>query len=89
MRAVNTHDPKEAARLQKLLESTAEQPARSRKEILRDFENPQMTYTQARERDPAVQKAPDRTAVVPSDDQTKVPVRAEKFKEPKFHGHSR
>lgn len=89
MRAVNTRDPKEAARLQKLLESTADRSMRSLKEILRDFVNPQMTYTQARERDPAVQKAPDRTAVVPSEDQAKVPVRAEKFKEPKFHGHSR
>lgn len=89
MRAVNTSDPKEAARLQKLLESTADRSARSLKEILRDFVNPQMTYTQAREHDPAVQKAPDRTEVVPSKDQAKVPVRAEKFKEPKFHGHSR
>lgn len=89
MRAVNTRDPKEAARLQKLLESTADRSARSLKEILRDFENPPMTYTQAREHDPAVQKTPDRTAVVPSEDQAKVPVRAEKFKEPKFHGHSR
>ncbi len=89
MRASATKDPKEAARLQKVLESAACQPARSLKEILRDFENPQMTYTQARESDPAVQKAPDRTAVVPSEDQAKVPVRVEKFKEPKFHGHSR
>lgn len=89
MRAVNTSDPKEAARLQKLLESTADRSARSLKEILRDFVNPQMTYPQAREHDPAVHKTPDRTAVVPSEDQAKVPVRAEKFKEPKFHGHSR
>lgn len=89
MRAVNTSDPKEAARLQKLLESTADRSARSLKEILRDFENPQMTYAQAKEHDRAVQKAPDRTAVVPSEDQAKVPVRGEKFKEPKFPGHSR
>jgi hypothetical protein len=89
VRASNTKDPKEAARLRAVLESTAEQPARSLKEILRDFENPQMTYTQAGERDPAVQKARDRTAVVASEDHARVPVRTEKLEEPKFHGHSR
>jgi hypothetical protein len=89
MRAANTRDPKEAARLQKLLESTVDRSARSLKEILRDFENPQMTYTQAREHDPAVQEAPDRTALVPSEDQAKVPIRAEKSREPKFEGHFR
>ncbi|HMO82466.1 MAG TPA: relaxase MobL [Pyrinomonadaceae bacterium] len=89
MRAVNTRDPKEAARLRAVLESAVEQPVRSLKEILRDFEDPQTTYTQEREHDPAVQKAPDRTAVVTSEDQAKVQAKAEKFKEPKFLGHSR
>lgn len=89
MRASTTKDPKEAARLQKILESAAGQPARSLKEILRDFENPQTTYTQPKERDLARQTAPERTAVVTSEDQANVPVRAEMIKEPKFHGHSR
>lgn len=89
MRASTTKDPKEAARLQKILESAAGQPARSLKEILHDFENPRTTYTQPKERDPAVRMAPDRVAATVAEDHAIVPVRAEKNKEPKFHGHTR
>lgn len=89
MRVSTTEDPKEAARLQKILESAAGQPARSLREILRDFENPPTTHAQPKERDPAVQTARDRIAVLAFEDQANVPVRAEKIKGPKFHGHSR
>lgn len=89
MRASTTKDPKEAARLHKILESTAGQPARSLKDILRDFENPPTTYAKSKERDPDMQTAPDRTALIPSEDRAIVPVRADKIKEPKFYGHSR
>lgn len=89
MRASTTKDPKEAARLQKILESAVGQPARSLKEILRDFENQPTTHAQPRERDPAVRTAPGRIGAIASEDQTIAPVRAEKIKEPKFHGHFR
>lgn len=89
MRASNTKDSKEASRLRAVLESAQDQPAHSLKEILRDFENPPAAYIQANERVPAVQEAPDRTAITPSEDQAKVSVRAEKLKEPRFQGRSR
>lgn len=89
IRASTTGDPKEAARLRKILDSAADQPARSLNELLRDFENPPTTHAQPKERDPAVQTAPDRIAVIASEEQAIVPVRAEEIKEPKFHGHSR
>jgi hypothetical protein len=39
IRAAKTSDPKEATRLNKLLETTADHPSHSLKDILRDFEN--------------------------------------------------
>lgn len=42
IRAANTRDPKAAARLRTILESPSDQPARSLKDILRDFENPEL-----------------------------------------------
>ena len=89
MRASNTRNPNEAARLQKILESAADQPARSLKEILRDFENPPTTHAQPKERDPGVRTAPGRIGTIAWEDQAIAPVRAEKIKDPKFHGHSR
>ncbi len=89
MRASATKDPRETARLQKILESAAGQPARSLKEILRDFENPQTTYTRPNVRDTAVRTAPDWVAAIVAEDHAIVPVRVEKIIEPKFYGHSR
>lgn len=89
MRAFTTKDPTEAARMRKILESAAGQPARSLKELLRDFENPTTTHAGPNERDPAVRTAPDRIAIIASEDEAIVPVRAEKINEPQFYGHSR
>ncbi|MGH9949813.1 MAG: hypothetical protein ACRD6X_21815, partial [Pyrinomonadaceae bacterium] len=90
MRVSNTKDPKEAARLQPVLETAVDQPSRSLGKILSDFENPQLpTYTPEKERDPSLQRSVDRTEVVAREDQAKTPIRSEKLKEPKSPGHNR
>lgn len=86
MRAANTPDTSEAGRLRKVLESIVDQPQRSLKDILRDFESPSMTYAKDREHDPAMPKNSDRIEVVVPE---QVSGTHEKLKEPKFHGHSR
>ncbi len=86
IRAANTPDAREAARLRKVLESTADQRQRSLKDILRDFESPSMTYSMDLEYDPAVRKISDRSEVVVQEQGSG---KQEKIKEPKFHGHSR
>lgn len=86
MRAANTPDTSEAGRLRKVLESIVDQPQRSLKDILRDFESPSMTYAKDREHDPAVPKSSDRIELVVPE---QVSGTHEKLKEPKFHGHSR
>ena len=86
VRVSSAKDPKEAEGLQKILESAAGQPARSLKEILREFENPQTTYAQPKERDPAVKKGSERTSVVQPVDQSNVPGGPENVKESKFYG---
>ncbi|MGE3468450.1 MAG: hypothetical protein AB7J13_16130, partial [Pyrinomonadaceae bacterium] len=86
MRAANTPDAKEATRLRKVLESTADQPQRSLKDILRDFESPSLSHAKNHEYDPAVLKISDRSEVVV---QEQVSGKQEKIKEPKSYGHSR
>ena len=87
LRGSSAKDPKEAERLQKILESAAGQPARSLKEILRDFEN-SPTTSQPKFRDLAVTTGSERTAVVQPVDQTNVPSGPENVKESKFYGPS-
>lgn len=89
MRAANTPDAKEAARLRKVLESTADHPPRSLKEILRDFESPSMTYAKDREHDPAVRKTSGPIEVVVPEHRGQVSGKHETIKEPKSYGHSR
>lgn len=86
MRAATTADPKEAARMRKVLESTADQPQRSLKDFLRDFESPSMSHAKNREYDPSVPKISDRIDPVGPE---QVSGKHEKLKEPKFFGHSR
>lgn len=88
-RAFNAADPKEAARLEKILESASDEQPRSLQVILRDFENPQPVSAQEKERDPAVKSAQEHPAGVATEHQIRTHVKAEKAKEPKFHGHSR
>lgn len=49
MRAENTRDPKEAARMRTILESVDDKSVRSLAEILRDFENPEIAPAKNRE----------------------------------------
>ncbi len=51
MRAADTSDPKEAARLRSILESVSDQPTHSLKDILRGFENSEKTPASEKERD--------------------------------------
>jgi hypothetical protein len=85
MRASRAKNPQEAARLRKILESAADQPARSLKEILRDFENPQTTYTQPKERDRAVRTAPEGAAGNALEGHADGPIRADKEQKPYVH----
>lgn len=89
MRAASTTDAREVARLRKVLESTADQPPRSLKEILRDFESPPMSRAENREQDTAVRKTSGRIEVVGPEYREQVPGKQEKLNDPKFHGHSR
>ncbi len=86
IRAANTRDPKEAARLRTVLESASDQPARSLKEILRDFENPEMIPAREKEHIPAKQeKAP--PAETPAfNNPTREP---QERRGPSYQGHSR
>jgi hypothetical protein len=88
-RAFSTKDPSEAVRLQKVLESAAEQPAGSLTDILRDFETPRAISTQNKERDISLQKIADQQAAVASENPAKAPVRPEKIKDLRLYGHSR
>lgn len=88
-RASATRDSSEAARLQKILESAANQPAVSLGEMLGDFQTPRISSTQEKGHDPDLQKTIDRTPAVVSEDPTKVPIEAGRIKEPKAYGHHR
>ena len=89
MRADTTANPREAARLRKVLESTADQP-RSLTDILRDFESPSTPPATDREPDTAVRKSSDLIEIaIPERQDQVVAGKQEKLKEPNFHGHSR
>ncbi len=89
MRAANTPDAGEAARLRKVLESSADPSPRTLKEILRDFENPQTTSGKDLKHDPVVHMIADRMGPDVSELQERMPPKQEKIKEPKFYGPSR
>jgi len=89
MRAANTPDAREAARLRKVLESSADPSPRTLKEILRDFENPQTTSGKDLKHDPAVHMIADRRGPDVSELQERMPPKQEKIKEPKSYGPSR
>ena len=88
-RASGTPSGREAARLRNIIESTAGQPSRSLKEILRDFEDSRAIRADGRERNREVVRTPDRIeAIVPEHPEDRVRT-ANKCKEPQLHGNSR
>lgn len=89
IRASSTRNVRESARLRKLLESTADQPSRSLKDILRDFENPQTIRASDRERGPAMVQTSDRIDTIVPEPQEHGTRKKEKVKEPQMHGQSR
>ncbi|MEP6850425.1 MAG: hypothetical protein ABI999_16320, partial [Acidobacteriota bacterium] len=56
IRATNTPDPKEAARLRTVLDSASDKPVHSLKDILRDFENPEIISAREREHPSVIQE---------------------------------
>jgi hypothetical protein len=86
IRAMNTRDPKEAARLRAVLESASDQPARSLKEILRDFENPEMIPVKEKEHIPAMQEKASPAGTSAFNDPTREP---QERRSPGNQGHSR
>lgn len=89
IRASNTRNEWEASRLRKVLESRADQPTRSLKDVLCDFENPQTIRANDRERDPAMVQTSDRIDTIVPKPQEHGPRGKEKIKEPQIHGQSR
>ncbi len=88
-RASNTPNKKEAARLGKIVESTANDRHRSLKEILADFENHSITQTNERERDVVSPKPADRIDGVAAPQHEQTAGNEGKIKQPKFSSHSR
>lgn len=88
-RAFSTKDPSEAVRLQRVLESAAEQPIGSLTDLLRDFENPRTTGTQNKERDTSLQRIADEQWAVAIENPATAPVGSAKIKVPVSYGHSR
>jgi hypothetical protein len=88
-RASNTADKKEAARLEKIVESTANDPQRSLKEILADFENLSMTQANERERNVVSPKPADRFDDVAAPQHEQTAGNEGKIKQPKISSHSR
>lgn len=88
-RASNTPNKKEAARLGKIVESTAHDRQRSLKEILADFENLSMTQANERERDVVNPKPADRTDDVAAPQHEQTAGNEGRIKQPKIGTHSR
>lgn len=88
-RAFSTKDPSEAVRLQRVLESAAEQPIGSLTDLLRDFENSRTTSTRNKERDTSLQKIADQQAAAPPEKPARAPSGPEKIMEPMSYGHHR
>lgn len=89
MRAANTRDAREAARLRRILESSTDDAPRTLKEILRNFENPQTDSGKDLRHDPAAHTTTDRMVTDVSELQERIPPKQEKIKEPKLYGPSR
>ena len=85
-RAANTRDPKEAARLRAVLESASDQPVRSLKEILRDFENPEIIPAREKEHIPAKQEKEPPAETPAFNNPTREP---QERRGPSYQGHSR
>ncbi|QYO66701.1 relaxase MobL [Leptolyngbya sp. 7M] len=85
-RAANTRDLKEAARLRAVLESASDQPARSLKQILRDFENPEMIPAREKEHIPATLEKASPAETPAFNDPTREP---QERRGPGNQGHSR
>jgi hypothetical protein len=86
IRAANTRDPKEAARLRAVLESASDKSARSLKEILRDFENPEMIPTKEKKHILATQEKAEPSPTPAFNNPTHEP---QERRGPGYQGHSR
>jgi|GEM_PF-3288809 len=89
MRIAVTNNEKEAAQLQKVLESSTGEAPRSLKEILRDFEAPPTTRDAGQEKSSPVHELAERTEPVVSEPRERQTGRNERSKEPEIHGYSR
>ncbi|MGH9945832.1 MAG: relaxase MobL [Pyrinomonadaceae bacterium] len=88
LRAASTRDLKGAAKLQRILDSIADQPAHSLGEILRDFERPEPQLVNVKEIDPQLQKEvdlkPSYSLIDPIHERM-----PKELRDSKFPGHSR
>lgn len=93
VRAANTRSPKEAERLQTLVDPATSQSVRSLSDLLLDFENPKNTYSEVKKIHTPAYGQPGRVQVAAQDDEPQKPV-VEKNKvpsrtEPSFQDHLR